>query len=258
MTPCPPLLFRTLICTVALSVLAACASKPPQRPPIDLASATRIGVHSRCGTHITREAFALFPGIGLDEITARPVPDWKLDQLIVSALRVGLARASEPVDIEIAQELKQAALVSDFAEIAARMPIAVATARPKADILVIVLPSRFGAIDMGAEDGFRPQVANANALTGFGVFSHGPDRTIHVVCSAFIFDTRRNLIAHHLQAVATSPLPQEAVADRWERYSEQQLALARLQFTTFAMQVGSGIGRDVVKKSNAATGDERP
>lgn len=244
-------LLRTLGCALVLSTLAACATNPPPEP-IDLASATRIGVYSRCGTHLTRTSFALFSGVGLDEITARAVPDWKLDPLIAEALRLGLKRPSEVADIEISPELKQAALVSDFPEVAARMPAAIATAQPRADIYVVVLPISTGRIQLTAKNGDRIQIPEPNALTGFGIFSHAADRVIHAACTAFVFDTRQNRITRQLQALKAAPVPREVIADRWDGFSELQMATVQIKFTTDALAIGEKLGRDILNQSNLA------
>lgn len=232
----------------AVALLAACTPRTPPEP-VDLASVKTIGVGSTCGETIRREANALF-NVGLDDTSSLKVPEWGLDAAIVTAIREHAPPNLEVVDVTFDPTLVGLAKVLRKRDDPnALWKIALAKTEPKADLYIVIFPRNTGVYWRG-EQGYISDDGQANAKTGFGVFSRAFAGTAHAGCGAFVFDTRKQAVVRRFSPTQIAQVPRGLTENAWADYSEDQLRQVREILTPMATRIGETVATQLVQESN--------
>ncbi len=228
------------------ALLSGCAQEPAE--PIDLKSATTLGVGSTCGEALHRESYGYI--FGRDDKTSLKVPEWGLDASIVAELHAHAPTTLQVVDVKFDPVLVALAqMLRKRDDPNALWQNAFAKAEPKADLYVVIFP-RNAAVFWRGDQGYISTEGKYNEKYGFGIYSRGFAGTAHAGCGAFVFDTRTQKVVRRFSPTELADMPRGLSKDTWSDYSEDELRQVRAILSPMATRIGEKIATWLVQDSN--------
>lgn len=196
-----------------------------------------------------RQADAWF-NVGLDDHTARKVPEWQLDAALAEAVRNGLPSSVEAIDVELDVGLTTLATqMVKRDDPNALWGLAIASANTKTDLYIVVFPRSSTVFWIGEQGYYR---RGPNPKFGFGIYTRMAERTAHAICAAFVYDARQHKVVRRFGLYDSATIPSEAVASTWSEFTPEQLEAARDTLRPLAANVGGSVATMVMQNSNLA------
>ena len=209
---------------LAAALLAGCADPDP----VDVARIANLGVVSRCGAVVWREAY--LPPNAATTVTPASFPEWTLDAALIAGVRKGLGAAIPVTALDVDPDRAMAAMEAKAPE---RNQLLQAVLGDEADATPIVL---FVAPDTEAFT-----IADvASRRRGIGLHSlGGRNPFVHAVCRGLVFDTAKGEVVRDYAVAVHRDVPTAlALANAWTYAAKDQLAV-KVELTSVAEIAGA-------------------